>query len=141
VAALVPAGHQAAQSGARLAAWTVTRMANGDVDVTIRELQDPAGLAKALQDDGVPAYIAFADPAPSSCQGDAASNSHLNAIVQINQRDSNAAIVIHPSAIPSGTGLFFFDVPAKANLGSSFPVIAGRALHVSVVYASAKCPV
>jgi hypothetical protein len=80
-------------------------MANGDVDVTIRELRDRAGLARALHHEGVPACIAFADPAPATCKPNAAGNSRLNAIYQIHQGDSSAAIVIHPPAIPDGTSL------------------------------------
>jgi hypothetical protein len=44
---------------AALAAWTVTKQADGDVRVTIRELlnPDPAGLQAALRADGVPAAV------------------------------------------------------------------------------------
>ena len=138
--ALVPSGHS--KPGTQLAAWTVSRQADGDVSVTIRELRDPAGLAGALHADGVQAYVAFAGPVPARCQGYPGSQSRLRAIYQFHRGDGNAALVIDPAAIPSGTGLFFFDVPAKAVPGDpSFPVIGDRAVHIGLVYASQQCPV
>ena len=44
VSAALPASHPASGPGAQLAAWTVTRQADGSIRVTIRELRDPAGL-------------------------------------------------------------------------------------------------
>jgi hypothetical protein len=142
--ALVPSSHQGnSQSGTtQLAAWTVSRQADGEVDVTIRELRDPTGLAAALHTDGVPAYVAFADPVPAQCKEYPASQSRLRAIYQFRQRDGNAALVIHPAAIPAGAGLFLFDVPARAIPGGpSLPVIGDRAVHIGLVYAGQQCPV
>jgi len=136
VAALVPGSHQA--PGAQLAAWTVTRQANGDVDVTIRQLRDRTGLAAALHADGVPAYIAFADPAPASCPAYPGAASTLRAIYQFQQGNGSAVLVIHPSAIPGGAGLFIMDVPATSS--APFPVIAGRAVHIGLVSGSQRCP-
>jgi hypothetical protein len=143
VTALVPSSHQGnSQPGTQLAAWTVSRQADGEVDVTIRELRDPTGLAAALHTDGVPAYVAFAGPVPAQCKEYPASQSRLGAIYQFHQGDGNAALVIHPAAIPAGAGLFLFDVPAKAIPGEpSLPVIGDRAVHIGLVYAGQQCPV
>jgi hypothetical protein len=73
VATLAPAGHQITaqadhQPAAHLAAWTVTRLADGDISVTIRELTDPAGLQGTLRADGVPASVTFAGQLNPACQ-------------------------------------------------------------------------
>jgi hypothetical protein len=73
VTTLAPASHQATpQAGrqpvARLAAWTVTKLADGDISVTIRQLKDPAGLQGALRADGVPASVTFAGQLNPACR-------------------------------------------------------------------------
>jgi hypothetical protein len=143
-AALVPSGHQAPPPPRpQLAAWTVTKQADGDVEVTIRELRDPSALAAALRAAGVPTYVAFADPAPVSCQPYPASSAQLVAIYQLHQGNGSAAFVIDPSAIPSGAGLFILDVPATAALSGDpqFADVGGRKVHVGLVRASRECPV
>jgi hypothetical protein len=60
-----PAGHQAT---AQLAAWTVTKLADGNISVTIRELKDPAGLQRRLRADGVPASVTFAGQRNPACR-------------------------------------------------------------------------
>jgi hypothetical protein len=60
VSALTPATHYAGQqTTVRLAAWTVAKLADGNISVTIRELKDPAGLQSTLRADGVPASVTF----------------------------------------------------------------------------------
>ncbi len=81
VTALAPASHQAGQLASkqagrqasrqpavRLAAWTVTKLADGNISVTIRELRDPAGLQSTLRADGVPASVTFAGQRNLACQ-------------------------------------------------------------------------
>jgi hypothetical protein len=69
VTALTPASHPASrQPAAQLAAWTVTRLANGNISVTIRELTDPAGLQSILRADGVPASIMSASQQNPACR-------------------------------------------------------------------------
>jgi hypothetical protein len=73
VATLAPASHQATphagrQPAAHLAAWTVTKLAGGDISVTIRELKDPAGLQGALRAEGVPASVTFAGQLNPACR-------------------------------------------------------------------------
>jgi hypothetical protein len=71
--ALAPASHEGSHQASRqppvqLAAWTVTRLAGGNISVTIRELKDPAGLQSTLRADGVPASVTFAGQPNTACQ-------------------------------------------------------------------------
>jgi hypothetical protein len=73
VAALAPASHPASQHAssqpdAQLAAWTVARLADGNVSVTIRQLEDPAGLQSTLRADGIPASVTFTSQQDPACQ-------------------------------------------------------------------------
>jgi hypothetical protein len=73
VTALAPASHRTShhasrQPAAHLAAWTVTRLADGDISVTIRELKDPAGLQGTLRADGVPASVTFTGQQNPACR-------------------------------------------------------------------------
>jgi hypothetical protein len=138
VALLVPSARPAAT---QLTAWTVTRQADGNVDVTIRQLSDPAGLAAALYGAGVPAYVTFAGPVPARCAQYPVSQSQQQAIYQFQPGDGSVALVIDPSAIPDGAGLFVLDVPATALNGTPpFPVVDGRSVHIGVVQGSSTCP-
>jgi hypothetical protein len=68
VTTLVPSGHPGVEgsrhpgnplANARLAAWTVDKRANGDIDVTINELQNPVGLQSTLRADGLPVSVSY----------------------------------------------------------------------------------
>jgi hypothetical protein len=139
---LLPVGRAGHRTTVRLAAWTVVRQANGDVTVTIRQLQDPAGLQATLRADGVPANVSFSGP-PVSPACDlyhvgtfSASEAQLHRVVQLNPGDRSAVLVIQPSALPSGTGMSIYDRPGEQlPPGSSFPFPLG----VGLVYASQKC--
>jgi hypothetical protein len=61
-----PATGQA-QNTAQLTAWTVTKHPGGVVDVTIRQLKDPAGLQARLRADGVPAFVSFSSRTNPAC--------------------------------------------------------------------------
>jgi len=67
VAALVP-GSGSSPGTAQLTAWTVTKLADGNVSVTIRQLKDPAGLQARLRADGVPASVTFASQQIPACR-------------------------------------------------------------------------
>ncbi len=68
VTALAPTNHQAShQPAVQLAAWTVTKQAGGNISVTIRELNDPAGLQRTLRADGVPASVTFTSQQNPAC--------------------------------------------------------------------------
>jgi hypothetical protein len=99
----------AAAPHAQLAAWTVSKHADGDVYVTVRELRDPAGLQRTLRADGVPATVGESSPA-LSCQVNHVSKSELRAVGQFHPHGRTDVLVIHPPAIPRGTGLFIFDL-------------------------------
>jgi hypothetical protein len=67
VAALVP-GSGGSTDAAQLTAWTVTRQADGNIAVTIRQLKDPAGLQATLRADGVPASVTFTRQQNPACR-------------------------------------------------------------------------
>jgi hypothetical protein len=156
VTALLPSGHPGSHPAiARLAAWTVARQANGDIDVTINQLQNPAGLQSTLRADGLPANVTFSGPTLSaSCQPYPVSLAGLSAVGQFNSGDDSAYLVIDPSALPSGAGVAIFDEPG-AGIPSPGPgtrtfgpapsgppsVPAGITgpLEVGLVYASPQC--
>lgn len=62
------ATHQASGQPAALAAWTVTKLADGNISVTVRELKDPAGLQSTLRSDGVAASVTFASAQNPVCR-------------------------------------------------------------------------
>ena len=98
----------AAAPHAQLAAWTVSKHADGDVYVTVRELRDPAGLQRTLRADGVPATVGASRPAPP-CRVNHVSRGELKAIGQFHPHGRADVLVIRPSAIPRGLGLYIFD--------------------------------
>jgi hypothetical protein len=69
----LPSPQATAQAGHRpgplhLAAWTVTKLPDGNISVTIRELTDPAGLQATLRADGVPASVTFRNQQNPACR-------------------------------------------------------------------------
>lgn len=106
VTALGPAGHQPShQGGIQLAAWTVVRQANGTIEVTLRQLRDPAGLQRTLRADGLPAAVTFSGQLPSSCQRLVAGGDVIKQIFSGRQEGGYPVMVIHPSALPAGAGV------------------------------------
>jgi hypothetical protein len=89
------------------------------VTVLIRQLNDPAGLQRALRADGVPATVAFeggvmpdTPPLPRECHNlplSAQANTNLQAKIVSWPGASNAytnvALVVHTAEIPPGIGL------------------------------------
>jgi hypothetical protein len=114
-----PGREPGSQPAARLAAWTVAEQPDGMIDVTINQLEDPAGLQATLRADGLPVNISFSGPLTlsASCQPyQTATLNTLSAVAQI-RGDS---LVIDPSALPSGTGVAIFDEP-----GAGLPTPSG----------------
>jgi hypothetical protein len=106
VTALGPAGHQPSRPGGiRLAAWTVVRQADGTIDVTLRQLRDPAGLQRTLRADGLPATVTFSGQLPSSCQRFVADGAVIKQVFSGRQAGGYPVMVIHPAALPAGTGV------------------------------------
>ena len=128
VTALLPAGHQAGrQPPAQLAAWTVTRQADGTITVTVRQLRDPAGLQRRLRADGVPASVTFFGHEPRSCQG-----YPMSAVLMTEVFGGHGPpLVIHPGALPHGAGV-------QLNPGH-YPHGAPIALAAGLVRASPGC--
>jgi hypothetical protein len=60
--------HQPARlAHAQLTAWTVTKLADGNISVRINQFKDPAGLQSTLRADGVPASVTFASQRNPAC--------------------------------------------------------------------------
>jgi hypothetical protein len=162
VTVLASSGHPASQSGhpashphiARLAAWTVAEQANGDIQITIRELSDPSGLQSTLRADGVPANVSSSIQFDPSCQLYPMTQALFTSIyhAQKGAGSGNTVLVINPSALPSGAGV---QIGAGAD-GPGFHQVAGNqtvhkpvhqvaalsdntVLRVSLVYASQQC--
>lgn len=126
VTALLPSGHQA---GLQLAAWTVSRQADGTVTVTIRQLHDPAGLQRTLRADGVPASVTFSGQPPRACRRYPANPALINKVYQAKQAGGFPVMVIHPAALPAGAGV-------QINPPRQRPIAA---VAIGLVYASPQC--
>jgi hypothetical protein len=109
----------AATAPTRLAAWTVTTGPDNTVQVTVRQLRDPAGLQQALRADGVPARVAFGGSVvstnaklPPECaaprMSDAANAALQGKIIPENHPGpmNGIALTIRKSAIPDGIGIY-----------------------------------
>jgi hypothetical protein len=117
VAAMQPATHPAS---AQLTAWTVTRQADGDFQVTINELRDPAGLQSELRADGIPASVTFGQPNPACTGYPEQEGSPLQGQVfgspgPGEHPGSGYTADINPSALPSGAGVQFVVLSATAH--------------------------
>jgi hypothetical protein len=95
---------------ATLAAWTVATGADGTVQVTIRQLSDPAGLQAQLRADGIPANVSFDPdwsiarfPAPAGCQR--VDGSAYVVVAPGGTADDTVVFTIDPAAIPDGDGV------------------------------------
>ena len=138
VSMVLPASHPASEPGAQLAAWTVARQTDGSIQVTIRELRDPAGLQRTLRADGVPASVTFTGQQNPACQGYPGGGSqsqrrHLLSSV-VTGPAGRDAMVIHPSALPSGGGLQIY------TLFQNYPGPHGSfQVAVGLVQASPEC--
>ena len=157
VTTLLPGGHQPSPRSsplpaAQLAAWTVTRQADGIIRVTIRELLDPAELQSQLRADGVPASVTLTGQENPACRPYPASlalqkrvlsitvdiipSTHQGPPPSTSAPQPNAVLVFHinPSALPAGTGV---------QLATSFtpvrPGVAHATIRHGLVYASPQC--
>ena len=101
VTRFVPASHQ---PGAQLAAWTVVKQSDGNIDVTIRQLSDPAGLQSTLRSDGLPAVVDFNGQPNPACQ---LYPGRIGKVISLRSEGQSALTIINPSALPSGAGLQF----------------------------------
>jgi hypothetical protein len=161
VTSLLSGTRQASpQPTAQLAAWTVTRQADGGIRVTIRELRNPAGLQSKLRADGVPASVTLIGQQNPSCRRYPASPGLLRSVISPsfevlpaphqgppgNMPGAALSLVvvmlIRPSALPSGTGVqlattFTMQPPVASNGGVE--KVAHGDVERGLVYASAQC--
>ena len=111
VSVALPASHPASGPGAHLAAWIVTRQADGTIQVGFfGQMRDPAGLQRTLRADGVPASVTFTGQQNPACQDYPVTGSPgqrrqlLNSVVT-GPAAGQDVMVIHLAALPSGAGL------------------------------------
>jgi hypothetical protein len=91
---------------AQLTAWTVQKEQNGTIDVTIRDLQNLAGLEQKLKADGAPAEVISDKHYPAACVDYKAMKEDMASVIMNGPKvPDEYAFVIHPAAIPSGTKL------------------------------------
>jgi hypothetical protein len=162
VTTLLPGGPQASPRppAAQLAAWTVTRQADGSIRVTIRELRNPAGLQNKLRADGVPASVTLLGRQNPSCQRYPASRALAHKVFSrtlelippprqgppagtpLSRIGVIVVMLIHPSALPRGAGVqlatsFTLLPPVAANGGVEH--VAHLGAELNLVYASPAC--
>jgi len=136
VATLASGGQPASHAtSATLTAWTVQKQANGDVRVTIRDLRDPSGLQARLRADGIPASVSYSG-LPAACQPAAVTKTQLHSVVNRQQHGRRLVFIIHPSALPSGDGVFIFDRVSAPPLSSGH---RHGPLAFGLVQASSAC--
>ena len=123
---------------AELAAWTVTTRPTGLVEVTIRQLNDPAGLQRTLRADGVPSFVRFQGQLPEYCANFPIRSGKV--LARVLPPDDNAAtttaLTIDPAAIPSGAAVWIQVEPDHTNSAG----IGGFALSGQLVYTNGRCP-
>jgi len=129
--------------GTRLAAWTVTRQADGNIHITFRQATDPAGLQSTLRADGVPASVTFTGRPNPACRtisfaappfsDKGAFRGPLTKVVAgLAAKPAQDVLVLRPSALPSGDGVQIST--------SGTPGAAGNfRLFVDLVQASPQC--
>jgi hypothetical protein len=133
---LGPASHQASrQPTVRLAAWTVARLADGNIYVRVRELRDLTALQRRLRADGLPASVIAAGQR-NPCQPYPAAAALLTRVFPVSYRlrppPPDNVIVIRRSALPGNAG-----VQLSASFRQS-PAMNGVAAPV-LVYAGPHC--
>lgn len=95
-----PGGSPAARAvHVNLAAWSVNTTPAGLVNVTIRELKDPAGLGKTLADAGVPVMVTSGRVCASDYEA------RLPQVARKLPGNGDVVLTINPKAMPAGTEL------------------------------------
>lgn len=142
----------------KLAAWTVTKQADGTVSITLRQLQDPTGLQATLRADDVPATVTF-QHLNDSCQAYPASPTLLDRVFPSNRelptppagtphmtRATAAVPPPSPSVTTPGAGSVVVDIDPTAlpnnagvQLASSTSAGSVAILLPRLVYATSAC--
>jgi hypothetical protein len=111
VPAAAPASHQAT---GQLTAWTVSDQAGGAIDVTIRELRDPAGLRAELRADGVPASVTFSGGVNPACRDYIVKQAPFkkgqppvidDGLFSLSRTSADTLMVINPARLRDGEGI------------------------------------
>jgi hypothetical protein len=99
-------------SRATLTAWTVTRMDNGTLKITIREMQDPSALQATLRADGARVVVTDSLGSPAGCDewkggdyrmgGDVIRTANKTGLPS----PDGVELFLRPSDIPSGAALW-----------------------------------
>ncbi len=135
VTTLLPGSHK---PSVHLAAWTVAEQTGGSISVTIHELRNPAGLQRKLRADGVPASVTFVGQQDPSCRPYPAGQALMNRVFPgfpPRQAAPSPVIVIHPSALPTSTGVYL-----RAAFSQHPPPGGPRiVIGASVGHASPRC--
>jgi len=108
----------------QLTAWTVATHPNGVIDVTIRELKDPAGLQARLRADGLPASVTFSKDTSPACHDyypghpmpkTSVSMSSMSDGIFTETADETGgvAVAINPDHLPSDAGVQFQVYPER----------------------------
>jgi hypothetical protein len=107
-------------TGGTLDAWTVTAGPGGAIEVTVRQLENAAGLQNALRAAGIPVQVAFqagqpsdSPPLPADCKSVTMSD-EANADLQGKilgmpmppAGGEGIALTIYPRQIPKGIGIY-----------------------------------
>jgi hypothetical protein len=87
-----------------LAAWSVNTTPSGIVDVTVRQLTDPALLRQTLAEAGVPAYVAAGELCTTG-SGDLPQQSQVIGDVPVANSANSVIVTVNPAAMPSGSEL------------------------------------
>jgi hypothetical protein len=156
---LAAAGHAASRHGAHLAAYTVSRDADGTIQVAFfGVMRHPAALQHTLRADGVPASVTFIGQQNPACQAYPAPGPQpfgrypkhhpkpfagpLSRVVG-SPFHNTPGMIIHPSALPSGAGLqiaVMRGIPPGPAGPWPYPKGSGHPVtEVSLVKASAQC--
>lgn len=143
-----PAGtHQGGAQHATLAAWTTFRQPDGLVQVTIWQLRDPEGLARALRADGIPANVQFIshhfaggtgnEEMPPSCHAPRISD-RANANLQAGIMPQVTPGKLVPGSVQQGQGSFGFQTKdASGWVVYVQPLASGRVKLTNLKYPGA----
>jgi hypothetical protein len=104
-----------------LAAWSVNTTPAGQVNVTIRELKDPARLSKTLADAGVPVMLTSGRVCDTGYQA------QLSRVLHKLGGSGDVVLTINPAAMPAGTkvviGIGTFRKGSEHFLAAAFGMI------------------
>jgi len=117
------AGHGPARSvHVNLDAWSVNTTPAGLVDVTIRELRDPALFRRTLAKAGVPAVVSsgeFCRPATNQSQ----IGQHLVHVLKQSTSGGKVMLTINPAAMPAGSELDIGILSTSRGLIAAFGLV------------------